>query len=61
MTNTYIAFARRDAARAGSFVPSAKVLDAIAEAKITGGFKTGRANQCPGCFTARSANGSCGC
>lgn len=42
-------------------MPSQAVLDRIADRSITGGYRTGKRNRCPQCFTARSANGTCSC
>lgn len=43
------------------FAPSPARLDREADLKLSGGFKTGKNNICPKCFTARSVNGTCGC
>jgi hypothetical protein len=42
-----------------SYVPPPKVLDAIAERALTGGYHV--TDQCPVCFTARSHGGTCLC
>ncbi len=43
----------------GANVPPAHVLDVIAERKITGGYRIGRANRCTIHNVARSVNGTC--
>lgn len=61
MTKTYIAFARRDAARATGVMPSQATLDKIAEQSITGGYKIHKTGRCVSCFQAKSINGTCAC
>jgi len=38
-----------------------RILEKQFQAKLTGGYKTSKANRCPECFTYRSANNTCNC
>ena len=40
-------------------IPPQHVLDKIADRAFSGGFKIGRKNICPKCFTAKPVNGAC--
>lgn len=54
-------FAEQSGQGAGGTPPPQWVLDKIAEEKFTGGFDVTPKNICAGCFTAKSANGTCFC
>lgn len=41
--------------------PKPEVLDAIADAKLTGGWKLDQWGQCETCWQCFTANGTCGC
>jgi redox-regulated HSP33 family molecular chaperone len=44
-----------------STMPPQWLLDKIADEKLTGGYNVRKSNICPGCFEAKSVNGSCSC